>query len=69
MKHNDTDYMIDCYGCQYPMHYAFETVRKNETRYHYCVKCYLLRRMKRVGPLEHEPGTVSNGTATMRSRA
>jgi len=60
--------MLVCYGCEYPMNYAFETVDEGGSKIPYCLHCYIWRRLKGVGPDDHEPGTVSNGSSTMRSR-
>lgn len=61
--------MILCYGCAYPMKYSFESVTQGKKRYPYCVKCWFWRRVKDVGPADHDCGEVSEGTLTMRGRA
>jgi hypothetical protein len=60
--------MIYCYGCDNPMHHAFQVHRKDGQTYPYCVVCEVVRRIKRVSPAEHERGSISNGTPTMRRR-
>lgn len=60
--------MITCYGCGYPMHSPWSVYEVEETTVSYCVKCDLIRRLKDIDPGDHEIGTISNGTATMRTR-
>lgn len=60
--------MIVCYGCKYPMHYAFASYCRPHGNYPYCLHCEFWRRLKGLSPGEHDPGTVSNGSLTMRRR-
>lgn len=61
--------MTECYGCGYPMQYAFRTYEIDGETIPYGMVCWLTMKVKGIEPGEHEPGTVSNGSQTMRRRA
>lgn len=65
-----TDEMIPCYGCEYPMKYSFAAYEPEiaEGVYPYCIRCELARLIKGIDPGDHEPGSLSKGTPTMRAR-
>lgn len=60
---------VDCDGCELPMKHPFavyEPVPGEQVTY--CLPCEFVRYVRGLDPGDHEPGTLSDGTYTMRQR-
>lgn len=61
--------MIECFGCGHPMNHAWASHSTGWNVFHYCIVCEFWRKLKGISPGNHDKGTISNGTWTMRRRS